>query len=104
MRSQIGRRISDAGVGRLTGRALTDSQCGLRCYPLALIDRVRCATGGYAFESEIVIRAARAGWPIEEVPITGTYLTDDQRISHFQPVMDSLRWGWMFLRVLTARP
>jgi hypothetical protein len=43
---------------------------------------------GYAFESEILLRAARAGWNIVEEPVIVYYPPEEERLSHFHVVND----------------
>lgn len=103
-RHRLGRTISDWLVTRAAGRKLADSQCGMRVYPLDLWRELDCQARHYAFETEIVIRAARLGRPIVEVPIATKYLPPDRRVSHFRPLLDSWRWLMMMRPWLLAKP
>lgn len=71
-----------------TGVRLGDSQCGFRCYPLALAQRVKTRSGYYAFELEFMLRWARAGTPIVAVPVKCVYKPEHLLRSHFRPVRD----------------
>jgi uncharacterized protein (DUF2062 family) len=70
-----------------TGVRLGDTQCGFRCYPLALAQRLKARSGRYAFELEFMVRASWVGTPILAVPVKCTY-ADGLRNSHFRPVKD----------------
>jgi uncharacterized protein (DUF2062 family) len=70
-----------------TGVRLGDTQCGFRCYPLALTQRLRTRSGRYAFELEFMVRASWVGTPIVAVPVKCTY-ADGIRNSHFRPIKD----------------
>ena len=70
-----------------TGVRLGDTQCGFRCYPLALADKIKARSGRYAFELEFMVRAAWVGAPIVAVPVKCAYV-DGIRNSHFRPVRD----------------
>ena len=70
-----------------TGVKLGDTQCGFRCYPLALAQRLKTRSGRYAFELEFMVRAAWVGTPIVAVPVKCSY-ADGIRNSHFRPVKD----------------
>ncbi len=70
-----------------TGVRLSDTQCGFRCYPVALTQRLRTRSGRYAFELEFMVRASWVGTPIVAVPVKCTY-ADGIRNSHFRPVKD----------------
>jgi hypothetical protein len=71
-----------------TGVELRDSQCGFRCYPLALANRIKTRSGRYAFELEFMVRAAWVGAPIVAVPVQCRYEPEQLRQSHFRPVRD----------------
>lgn len=99
-RSRIGRRISNFAIRVESGLRIQDSQCGLRVYPLKLIQTVRCRAPFFAFEAEIITRAKWAGFPILEVPANCRYLPPEQRVSHFKPWKDTLRGIRMHARLL----
>jgi len=71
-----------------TGVSLGDTQCGFRCYPVALVQRLKTRSGRYAFELELMVRASWAGTPIVAVPVKCTYAPEQLRQSHFRPVRD----------------
>jgi len=71
-----------------TGVRLGDTQCGFRCYPLALTQRLKTRSGRYAFELEFMVRASWTGTPIVAAPVKCTYAPDQLRQSHFRPVRD----------------
>jgi glycosyltransferase involved in cell wall biosynthesis len=73
------------------GQRITDTQSGLRVYPLGLVQAVPCRAGRYGYEAEIIPRAVWAGCPVREVPIACRYFPAEERVSHFQPYRDSLR-------------
>src|SRR5439155_15804669 len=59
-RSRVGRRGSNFFVWLESGLRVSDSQCGLRVYPLELLRVARCGAGYFGFETEILTRAAWA--------------------------------------------
>ena len=71
-----------------TGVRLGDSQCGFRCYPLDLAQRLKTRSGRFAFELEFMVRASWVGAVIVAVPIKCSYEPDHMRQSHFRPVRD----------------
>jgi uncharacterized protein (DUF2062 family) len=99
-RSRVGRRASNAMVRLLSGLRVADSQCGLRVYPVAVIDFLQCRSGRYAFETEVLIRAGWANVPVRETPVQCIYYTGDRRVSHFNPWRDSISAAWMHTRLL----
>jgi uncharacterized protein DUF2062/glycosyl transferase family 2 len=71
-----------------TGVRLADTQCGFRCYPLALTQRLKARSQRYAFELEFLVRAAWLDTPIVPLPVTCSYLPNQIGQSHFRPVVD----------------
>ena len=71
-----------------TGTPLGDTQCGYRCYPLAAIRPLRVSARRYAYELEIMVKAAWAGVPLVPVPVAADYAAPTSRMSHFHPVRD----------------
>jgi uncharacterized protein (DUF2062 family) len=90
-RSRWGRWISNQLVRFETGAPVADSQCGLRVYPLKSINAIHCQFGHFGYETEIITRSRWARTPIVEVPVACRYFPGSQRVSHFKPVLDSLR-------------
>jgi uncharacterized protein (DUF2062 family) len=99
-RSRFGRWVSNLLVRLETGHKVADSQCGLRVYPLRLVNTVRCDAGHYGFETEIITRAIWAQTPIHEAPVHCKYFAGPARVSHFRPGLDSLRATGMHIRLI----
>ena len=73
------------------GQAVDDSQSGFRVYPLRQTLALGCRADRFAFETEVIIRAARAGLPLRSVAV-GVYNPPiETRISHFRPFVDTVR-------------
>lgn len=89
--SQFSNRFSNWWVSRFAGTKLRDTQCGLRRYPLAETLALGSDARGYGFECEMLVRAARRGVPIVEVPVEVIYPPKEQRVSHFHVVADPTR-------------
>jgi glycosyltransferase involved in cell wall biosynthesis len=82
--------------GRLLFRArVGDFHCGLRGFDREAIQALRLSTTGMEFASELVVKAALAGWRIAEVPTT---LSPDRRGR--LPHLRTWRDGWRHLRFL----
>jgi hypothetical protein len=83
-------------VGRLLFRVpVRDFHCGLRAFDRAAVQSLDLRTKGMEFASELVVKAALAGWPIAEVPTT---LEPDGRAR--PPHLRSWRDGWRHLSFL----
>ncbi len=100
--SLFGRRLWALGIRALTGLGVSDPICGLRCYPLAQVEHIRCRGGRYAWEEEFLVRAAWAGVEIEELEIATVYQTGEQRVSHFR-LGDWIESLMVFVRLAAAR-
>jgi glycosyltransferase involved in cell wall biosynthesis len=86
-------RFADFWIAWAAGCPLVDSQCGQRVYPAALLRKVigLCErSGGFTFESDVVIRASRLGFPPIAMPIAAIHLSHG-RASHFRPGRDITR-------------
>lgn len=94
---------ADFWVSWAAGLPIRDSQCGQRLYPRALIEALPArAAGGFAFESEILIEAARRGVPILSLAIEARY-APGRRASHFRPLLDVARITRMIAGKLLRR-
>ena len=87
---RFGNRFSRFALSRFAGISVPDGQSGFRLYDARLLRRVRLVGTRYEMESEVIVRAARAGFGVESVPVrlarvegTGT--------SHFRPWRDTAR-------------
>jgi uncharacterized protein (DUF2062 family) len=91
LRSKKGRDAARFWLKVQTGQDIPDSQCGLRAYPLAATLGVPRRFRRYDFETEILARLAWGGVTIRSVPVRCIYFPRDERVSHFRPVIDTLR-------------
>jgi uncharacterized protein (DUF2062 family) len=98
--SRWGRWASNLLIRWEGGARISDTQCGLRVYPLKLIRLLRCGAGRYGFESEFLTRAAWAGVPIAQLSVKCIYDVPEGRVSHFRIWRDSLSVAAMHLRLL----
>ena len=95
--NQFSNAFSNAWLSAFAGRKLLDTQCGLRRYPVPETLALGARASGFGFEAEVVLRAARAGWPIEHLPTRVIYPPAHQRTTHFHRWRDPFR---IVLRVL----
>jgi glycosyltransferase involved in cell wall biosynthesis len=100
---RLANALGDFWISWACGRRVSDSQCGQRLYPRALLERATHAhTGGFAYESEILIEASRLGFEIASVPILARY-HEGRRPSHFRPLLDCLRISRMLFWKIASR-
>ncbi len=89
--SRFGRSFSNFWVRLETGQHLSDTQSGFRLYPVAALRGVRFLTRRYTFEIEALVRAAWAGYPVREAPVSVDYAPAGGRVTHFRKFRDNAR-------------
>lgn len=102
----IGNRIADFWISWACGQRVQDSQSGFRLYPRAVLETVEVPHGpgrGFVFESEVLIEAARAGFPSVCARIPALYEGTLMRASHLRPLRDVSRIIGMVAWKLLAR-
>jgi glycosyltransferase involved in cell wall biosynthesis len=85
------RQFSNFWLRVQTGQSIGDSQSGFRVYPLKVLERLKFREPGFAFEVEVLVKAAWAGVELLEVDISVQYQAPYERISHFNFFKDNLR-------------
>jgi glycosyltransferase involved in cell wall biosynthesis/trans-aconitate methyltransferase len=99
LRSRFGNTVTRGVFQLLLGRPIVDTQTGLRGIPRSFLPELLAVEAGrYEFELEMLVRATARALPIVEVPIRTVYGGAGQ--SHFNPLRDSLRIYFVFLRFL----
>ncbi len=99
-RSALGNRMTRSVLALTTGLRLRDTQTGLRVLPRRLVQQsLSLASGGYAFEFEMLFLAKRLELRIKQVAISTVYI-EGNRESHFRPFRDSLQIYAVFVRFL----
>jgi glycosyltransferase involved in cell wall biosynthesis len=89
--NQRSNAFSNLVLSAFARRHLSDTQCGLRRYPIRETLALGVGGRGYSFEAEALLRAARAGWRIDEVPVRVVYPPESERVTHFHVVRDPTR-------------
>ncbi len=82
-------------LNRFFGSHISDTNCGMRGFTRAAIDRLELRCNGMEFASEMVVKAAQAGFKIAETPID-YHASLPGRL----PKLHSLRDGWRHLRFM----
>ena len=100
--SRFGRSFSNFWFRVQTGHRIGDSQSGFRAYPLSVLAAFKWREKRYAFENEILVRAAWAGIRVQEIDIKVHYPARHEHISHFHRLWDNLRLSFLNTR-LTIR-
>ena len=102
LRSRFGNVLTRYVTRALVGQNLADTQTGLRGIPMDLIPRLmRSTAGGYEFEMDMLLICKRERYRIREVPIQTIYI-EGNRLSHFNPILDSMRIYFLLVRFCLA--
>jgi glycosyltransferase involved in cell wall biosynthesis len=98
LRSRFGNTVSRYVYRFLIGLSLMDTQTGLRGVPKRLMELcLGIRANRYEFETEQLVLIKSAGMPVYEIPIETIYI-DDNRESHFRPLLDSAQIYYVLLR------
>jgi len=98
--SCFGRKFSNFWVWCAGGSSLSDTQSGMRIYPLPESTRLGVRARRFQFEVEILVRAMWQGIPVIEVPVGVSYTPGMKRVSHFRPFVDFCRNSATFTRLI----
>lgn len=97
-RSKFGNAATRWIMRAVTGQKLTDTQTGLRGIPMDFIpELLRSKATGYDFELDMLVQCKYTSRPITEVPVSTIYI-DENRSSNFNPLLDSMRIYFVFVR------
>ncbi len=91
----VGTPVMSAIINLLFQAGTGDVNCGMRAFTKRLWEHMDLRTTGMEFASEFVIKAARSGARVAEIPIT---LRPDRR--RRPPHLRSFRDGWRHLRFM----
>jgi len=87
--SRFGRGFSNFWFRVQTGQVLQDTQSGFRAYPVELLLWLELRCRRYAFEVEVLVKAAWAGVEMKETEISVHYPPKKERVSHFRMIRDN---------------
>jgi dolichol-phosphate hexosyltransferase len=93
--NRLGNAVLGTAIRALSGSSLRDPLSGMYALHRRALGAVRPSADGFAIETEIAVRAARAGLRTAEVPIS--YAT-----RHGESKLRPLRDGWSIVAVLLS--
>jgi glycosyltransferase involved in cell wall biosynthesis len=93
--------VTSLVISLLAGQRVGDSQSGFRLLACATAARLPVAGARFDAESEIIVKAARSGLHIREIPIATIYHAVHQ--SKINPVRDTCRFVMLILRLIFDR-
>ncbi|MGA7614301.1 MAG: glycosyltransferase family 2 protein [Thermoanaerobaculia bacterium] len=100
-RRRAANRFSAWSISRASTVRVLDSQSGFRLYSARLLRQLTIRANGFDAESEVIVRAGRAGLGIREIPIDLGFV-NGIATSHYRPVLDTLRIAWTVTRTVVA--
>lgn len=101
-RSKFGNEITKKVFHMLVGVKVSDTQSGLRGIPSRYIPRCLKMDGEkYEYEINMLASAGKHGLSIKEVPVETVYFNQN-RSSHFNPVLDSIKIYFVLFRFLLS--
>lgn len=96
-RRRLANRFSTWAIAMFSGAPITDSQCGFRLYSAHLLRSIPLRAEGFDMDSEVIVRAGRAGMKVVMTPIEMGFV-DGLATSHYRAVADTLRIAATVLR------
>jgi len=77
-------------ISQIAGQRIPDTQCGFRLIKKEVLEKVKIETNNFEIESEILIKAARLGFPIKSISIKSIYFKSLH--SRINPFIDTVRF------------
>ena len=90
-------------LNKIYHTSYSDIHCGMRGLTKDALNRIQLTSTGWEYASEMVLKAARVGLKIDEVPVT-FYKDRDGRFSHHRRAGFWSPWlaGWINLKVMLS--
>ena len=102
LRSSLGNLSTRWVVSFLFGKRITDTQTGLRGIARDLLPQLMDVPGErYEYETSVLVEMITRRVDIRQVPIDTMYI-DGNRSSHFNPLLDSMRIYFVFIRFFAS--
>lgn len=102
LRSLVGNVATKYVFYFFVGQKLEDTQSGLRGVPMAEAPRMLKLNGeGYEYEMNMLVQTKIDGLSIEKTPMETVYI-EENKSSHFNPLFDSLKIYFVFLRFVSS--
>lgn len=81
--------VMSAFISLIAGQRMPDTQCGYRLIKMDLLKAIPLTSDRYEIESEVLIKASRAGLKIKSIPIKSIYGAQKSQI---RPFADTVRF------------
>lgn len=89
--SHFGRAFSNFWVRIECGLDLSDTQSGMRLYPVQPLLQLELTRSRYDFEIEVIVKSVWAGVTVDSVPVSVHYPPGKERVTHFNKIIDNYR-------------
>lgn len=100
---RFGNRFSRLALSYFAGVPVPDGQSGFRLYDAALLRALPLCGAGYELESEVIVKAVRAGFALESIPVRLSEV-EGTATSHFRPWRDTARICFAVVRSRFSSP
>lgn len=84
-------------ISMICRQNIPDTQCGFRLIRCDALKKMRLISSNYEIESEMLIKASKAGFKIISVPVKSVYQGE---LSLINPFLDTWRFFVMLIRIL----
>ncbi len=101
--SRFGRKFSNFWVRLETGKELSDTQSGMRLYPVRELMQLPVERKRYDFEIEVLVKGIWAGLDVRSVDVSVHYPPPGERVSHFDKIIDNWRLTRIHSRLVFRR-
>lgn len=95
------RKVTNKFMSRLLswliGSSISDTQCGFRAITSGVLKNVTLETSHYDTESELIMKAGRAGYNISSIPVKTIYNGSESHINKFLDTVRFIRLLWKTL-------
>lgn len=92
VKSQFGNNLTRKVFRALYKKDISDTQTGLRGIPFKFMKMLLEVPGErFEYETRMLIKAVEEGVGIQEIPIETIYDSKDNHVTHFRPIVDSIR-------------
>ena len=82
-------RLMSSILSALAHQRITDTQCGFRLVSSSVLEGIKLTSERFEIDSELVVKAARAGFRICSVPVSSIY---QRNVSFIRPFQDTGRF------------
>lgn len=93
-------QVMSAMISCVCRQKIADTQCGYRYISANILRGLSFESCGYEIETEVLIKACRAGYPVFSIPIHTIYSGEKSKIC---PIKDTARFLKYFLKAIMCK-